>query len=177
MELVPDSHDGRVGPDEPEGLAPDPGDGLQHALGIAWKYLNRRDRTVAEMRRHLDRAAIGEADIEQAIATLTGEGYLDDARFARLFAEDKRALEHWGSERIERSLFARGVDADVVRETIAGATHESELDRALSLLRRRFPAAPGNRRDRDRALGVLLRKGYDSELALDALAAHSREAA
>jgi regulatory protein len=165
-------------------LPPDPGDrtprssdGLQHALGIAWSYLNRRERTVAEMRRHLERAGIADADVEQAIATLTGEGYLDDERFARLFAEDKRALEHWGSERIERSLFARGVDAEHVRAAIAGETSASELERALSLLRRRFPSAPRTRRDRDRALGVLLRKGYDSELALDALAAHVRATA
>ena len=51
---------------------------------------------------------------------------------------------------------------------------ESELDRALALLRRRFPSPPRDRRERDRALGVLIRKGYDSELALDALAAHAR---
>jgi regulatory protein len=165
--------------DSPGGVgdgAPASRDGLEHALGIAWSYLNRRDRTVAEMRRHLERAAVADHDIEQALATLSGAGYLDDARFARLFAADKRALEHWGSDRIERSLLARGIAAELVRETIAGATHESELDRALSLLQRRFPTAPANRRDRDRALGVLLRKGYDSELALDALAAHSRAA-
>ncbi len=36
---------------------------------------------------------------------------------------------------------------------------------------------PRERRDRDRALGMLIRKGYDSELALDALAAHVREPA
>jgi regulatory protein len=107
---------------------------------------------------------------------LTGEGYLDDERFARLFAEDKRSLEHWGSERIERSLLARGVDPEVASAAVAGETTESEFDRALALLRRRFPAAPENRRDRDRALGVLLRKGYGSELALDVLQAHARGA-
>jgi regulatory protein len=51
---------------------------------------------------------------------------------------------------------------------------QSELDRALGLLRRRFPDPPQDRRDRNRALGMLLRKGYESELALDALAAYAR---
>jgi regulatory protein len=166
MELVPNAED----------RTPEPQDGLQHALGIAYSHLNRRDRTVEEMRRHLERAAVGKSDLEQAIATLVGGGYLDDARFARLFAEDKRTLEHWGRDRIERALLSRGVDRELVRAAVEGETPESELDRALALLRRRFPAAPDNRRDRDRALGVLLRKGYDSELALDALAAHARDA-
>jgi regulatory protein len=41
-------------------------------------------------------------------------------------------------------------------------------------LRRRFPEPPEDRRERNRALGMLMRKGYESELALDALAAYAR---
>ena len=43
------------------------------------------------------------------IERLTEAGGIDDARFARLFAEDKRALRGWGPERIEEALRARGV--------------------------------------------------------------------
>ena len=151
-------------------------DPLQHALGIALKYLNRRDRTVHEVRVRLERSAVDARVADDVIGQLVDQGLLDDARFARLFAEDKRTLEAWGSDRIERGLSARGISPELVQTAIGVASDESELDRALSLLRRRFPAAPQNRRDRDRALGVLLRKGYNSELALDALAAHGREA-
>jgi regulatory protein len=151
-------------------------DPLEHALGIALKYLNRRDRTVHEVRVRLERSAVDARVAEDVIGRLVDEGLLDDARFARLFAEDKRTLEAWGSDRIERGLSARGISPELVLDAIGVESGDSELDRALSLLRRRFPAASQNRRDRDRALGVLLRKGYDSELALDALAAHRREA-
>jgi regulatory protein len=151
-------------------------DRAEHALGIAFAYLNRRDRTVAEVCRQLERAGVDQGTIAETVATLTDQGFLDDTRFARLFVDDKRRLEHWGSERIARGLLARGVDHELVRSALAEMTAESELGLALALLRRRFPSAPENRRDRDRALGVLLRKGYDSELALDALAAHSRDA-
>jgi regulatory protein len=153
-----------------------PVDPFQHALGIALKYLNRRDRTVSEVRLRLERAAIDEGIATRVVDSLIEQGLIDDARFARVFAEDKRELEQWGSERIERGLSARGVDRELVREVLAETAGEDDLSRALSLLKRRFPTAPQNRRDRDRALGVLLRKGYDSELALDALAAHSRDA-
>ena len=54
------------------------------------------------------------------------------------------------------------------------AEPQSELDRAVAVLRRRFPDPPQDRRDRNRALGMLLRKGYESELALDALSAYAR---
>jgi regulatory protein len=150
---------------------------LQHALAIAYRYLNRRDRTVAEVRTRLERGSIPHDDAERAIETLIEQRSLDDERFVQLFVEDKRELEQWGSDRIERALLARGIDRERAREALASAAPQSELDRALELLRRRFPSPPADRRERERALGVLLRKGYDSELALDALAAHARELA
>jgi regulatory protein len=152
-------------------------DRLLKALELAYGYLNRRDRTVSEVRRHLQNRGREEAAVERAIEILQAEGYLDDARYARLFSEDKRTLEEWGRERIERALRERGVDRELVDETLAaGSSDDSELERALSLLRRRFPDPPRDRRERDRALGMLIRKGYDSELALDALSAHARDA-
>jgi regulatory protein len=150
-------------------------DGLEHALAIAYRYLNRRERTEAEVRAQLARAGVDPPDAEQAIATLLEQGYLDDARFARLFAQDKRELEQWGSDRIGQALVRRGVPSELLEEVLGTQPGESELERALSLLRRRFPSPVGDRRERERALGVLLRKGYDSDLALDAIAVHMRD--
>jgi regulatory protein len=160
------------------------GDGveLHRALELAYRYLNRRERTFREVRDRLELNGIEPAVVEEAIGVLADEGALDDARFARLFVQDKRELEQWGAERIRRGLLARGVDRDLVAEALADARgaideepSETELDRALSLLRRRFSAVPRDRRERDRALGVLIRKGYAPELALDALTAYARD--
>jgi regulatory protein len=149
---------------------------------LAYAYLNSRDRTVGEVRQRLQRRGVSEELTERAIEILGGQGFLDDTRFARLFVADKRALEQWGSERIRRGLLSRGIDRDLVDAALAEEPDsegddqepESELDRALTVLRRRFPEPPEDRRDRNRALGMLLRKGYESELALDALAAYAR---
>jgi regulatory protein len=154
----------------------DSDDGLQRALEISYGYLNRRDRTQAEVRRRLTSDGIEAAVIEQAIGTLIDQSLLDDARFARLFTQDKRELEHWGSDRIRRTLLDRGIDRELVDGTLRAEAEGTELDRAVALLRRRFPVPPQERRERDRALGVMVRKGYDGELALDALAAYARDA-
>jgi len=103
-------------------------------------------------------------------------GVVDDARYVRLFVEDKRSLEHWGSDRIARALNERGIERGLIADALSLTGAESELERAVTLLRRRFPHPPRDRRSRDRALGVLMRKGYDSELALDALTAYARDA-
>ncbi len=155
--------------------APEPSasDRLEHALALAYRHLNRRDRTVSEMQRHLQARGCAPEEIEAAIGTLAEQGYLDDARYARLFAEDKRELEQWGSERIQRALLERGVDRELVEQALAPGATGSEISRAVALLKRRFPTPPLDRRERERALGVLLRKGYESEVALDALVAYA----
>lgn len=158
---------------------------LQRALDLACAYLNPRDRTVDEVRRRLQRRGVSQETTEEALETLAEQGLIDDARFARLFVADKRRLEQWGTERIRRGLRERGIDRALAEEALAaggdegivageGDEPETELERALAVLRRRFPDPPQDRRDRNRALGMLLRKGYETELALDALSAHAR---
>lgn len=154
----------------------EPEERLEHALGLAFQHLNRRDRTEAEIRSHLQAKGVAEAVVESAVETLHEQGYVDDARFARLLTHDKRELEGWGNERIRRTLVARGIERELIDDALRAEAPSGELERALELLRRRFPAPPDDPRERERALGVLLRKGYESELALDALSQHAREA-
>jgi len=149
---------------------------VDQALGLAYRFLGRRERTTHELRAHLTAKGGEEGLIEQAIAVLREQGYLDDERFARLFVEDKRTLEGWGSDRIARGLRERGLDREIVEAALAGQGHEQELEQALEVLRRRCPSPPVDPRARERALAILLRKGYESELALDALNAYVRTA-
>ena len=157
---------------------------LQRALDLGYAYLNRRERTVAEVRAQLERKGVSPELIDPAVRTFAEQGFLDDERFVQLFISDKRELEQWGSERIRRGLLARGIDRELAERAVAPGAGDAdrladeeptELERALELLRGRFPDPPRARRERDRALGVLLRKGYESELALDALSAYARE--
>jgi regulatory protein len=154
--------------------AADPAARLQHALDLSFRFLSRRDRTVLEMRRYLEGKRIDPATIEEALAALHDQGYLDDARFAERFASDKRELEHWGTERIERRLAALGIDGEILAASLGPREHGDEMRAALEVLRRRFPRLDADPRDRRRALGVLVRKGYDVELAGDAIRAHAR---
>lgn len=149
---------------------------LQHALDVAYRYLGRRDRTVLEVRRHLEAKRIEPATIDEAVAELADQGYLDDARYARRFAEDRRTLDAWGSDRIERKLRTVGVAAEHVEAALADPSAPSELDAAVALLERRYGVPPTDDRGRERALGLLARKGYDLELAYHAVRAFERQA-
>jgi regulatory protein len=155
--------------------AVDPEARLQHALDLSYRYLGFRDRTVLEVRRHLEAKRVEPDTIEQAVAELAELGYLDDVRFAQRFVEDRRTLDRWGNERIERKLVAFGIDADLITAALAtGDAAETQLEAALAILTRRFRTPPETDRDRDRALGFLVRKGYELETAYDAIRAYGR---
>ncbi|HET7427506.1 MAG TPA: regulatory protein RecX [Gemmatimonadales bacterium] len=150
----------------------DPEARLQHARDVAWKALNRRERTVAELARLLAAKRVEPAAIETVLAELLEQGYLDDASYAQRFADDRRRLDAWGAERIERKLLSLGIDRELIAAAVGEQDHAGEIEAALELLARRFPDPPQTPRDRDRALGMLVRKGYELELAYDALRRH-----
>jgi regulatory protein len=149
------------------------GDPVERARALAWRALNRRDRTVHELGATLLGKRVEPTVADQVVTELIDLGYLDDARYAERFAEDRRRLDGWGSERIERRLRELGVACDVVDAALAAHDHEAERGAAMELLRRRCPDPPSTRAERDHALGILVRKGYAPELALDALRRHA----
>jgi regulatory protein len=155
---------------------PDPvgnADPLERARALAWRSLNRRDRTVDELGGMLLGKRVEPAVADQVVTELIELGYLDDARYAERFADDRRRLDGWGSERIARRLRELGVDREHIDAALAAQDPEEEMAAALELLRRRCPDPPATRGERDRALGILVRRGYAPELAFDALRRHA----
>jgi regulatory protein len=154
-----------------------PAERLERALDLAYRHLARRDRTVLEVRRHLVSRGVDGDTVEAVLAELGVQGYLDDARYAARFAEDRRSIDAWGGERIARRL----LDARVAREHVEAALRDreqaEELEAAVAVLRRRLPEPPSTDRARERALGLLVRRGYELELAYEAVRAFERHAA
>ncbi len=154
---------------------PSAGDGLDQALATAYRYLNRRERTEAEMRAQLARAGAdprgrGAGDRRRSPSRDTWTTHGSPACSSRTSASSRSGGATGSGRRCSRVA----CDSDLVEEALTERRHGgSEIERAVALLRRRFPSPAGDRRERDRALGVLLRKGYDADLALEAIAAHT----
>jgi regulatory protein len=156
-------------PDEDRSGRPPERSETERAIDLAYKAVARRERTVAELRTCLERRRVEPVAIDAAVEELSAAGFLDDARYAVRFAEDKRELEQWGSERIARELGRRGVAAELIEAALCGRSQEAELETALMLLEQRFPTLLGDDRERNRAWQLLVRRGYPPELAYEAV--------
>jgi regulatory protein len=140
---------------------------------LALKALSYKERTESELRTWLAEREVAEAEIEEVIVLLMEAGAIDDASFARRYAEDKRSLAGWGPDRITRALESRGVDRSHIEAALAGEDSEAQLERAIGLLGDRAMSC-ADERERDRALGLLVRRGYPLELAYEAVRAAER---
>jgi regulatory protein len=149
-----------------------PEDAFERAVGT----LGQRERTTAELESWLAERGYAPAEVEAAIERLTAIGELDDERFARRYAEDKRELRGWGADRIREALVAKGLDRATIDAAVGGAAADEELARAIALLERRGRPAV-DEASRTRALGFLARRGYESELAYEAVRVYERRAA
>src|SRR5215212_11333606 len=146
----------------------------QRALKAALNSLNARERTEQELRAFLERRQAEPDVIDDVVAAIAAEGLIDDAGYARRFAEDRRLLDRWGNERIARDLERRGIERDLVDQALAGHGRDDELAVAIELLDRRFPQPFDGDRERDKAWRMLVRRGYEPELAYSAVRRHEQ---
>ena len=150
----------------------DPEVRLQHARDVAWAALNRREHTEAELQRVLERKRCGPEEVATVLTELVEGGWVDDAVV--------RAALRRGPPQ-PRRLGLRAHRAPAARARRRAPPHRGRGRRSRpprSATRRSSscaaasPSPPEDARDRNRALGMLVRKGYELELALDVLRAY-----
>lgn len=155
-------------PEPADPIRPEPGTG--EPLAVALRALNRREHSVAEIEAKLAERGFESERVEAVVIELVDSGVLDDERFARAFATDKRELHGWGPGRIAGALAERGISTSLIDECCHEEEREGIVERAMELLRER--AAPlGDDRERARALGFLTRRGFEYDVAYDAIKA------
>lgn len=152
---------------------------LQHALKLSYRHLTKRDRTVSEVRAHLEKREVDETSIAGALAELVEFKYLDDERYAARYVEDKRRLEGWGLLRIEQGLRRTGVPREVADRAVAADPQRGdEAELAVEALEQRLNGrAPGDDRGRQKALRLLATKGYPLDTAYAAVRTYERRCA
>jgi regulatory protein len=157
------------------------------ALEIAVHFLGTRPRTRWELERRLRRAAASDDVIATTLDRLAAMGYVDDAAFARWWAEQRDRHAPRGRRMVEAELRQHGVPRDLLEEmrgdelTEPGLDGEtlpaSEADRARVALERhlRGRPLPADLRALQRVGAFLMRRGFDPETIRSTLRAAAEE--
>lgn len=141
----------------------------------ALRALGRRPHTSAELRAKLARRSAEEADVEDVIARLRDNGYVDDGLVAESHSEFRRDYALVGQKRVLDELRRRGVDSSTAERAVEGAYAEAdEAGLARNFLRRKLGqdlkgAKVEGRRELNRLYGALARAGFEPHVIADAL--------
>ena len=138
--------------------------------GRLWDYalksLAGRAHSTGELREKLRRRAEKAGDVEDVLARLKEDGYLNDQRYAEGFAASRLANDKFGSTRVMQDLRQRRV-APALAERTVREVYQDVNEEALieDWVRRKYRLAPREglfREDKDLAAAYrrLLRAGF-----------------
>ncbi|CAD5373193.1 Regulatory protein RecX [Rubrivivax sp. A210] len=142
--------------------------GALSVKGRALRYLAQREHSRAELERKLARhvedgpEAGAEAQIAAALDELAAKGLLSEARAAAAVLSSSNGQRH-GSRRLEQTLRAKGLSAELVAATLQQA-RATEFERASEVWRRRFGAPPADAAEAARQMRFLAGRGFDGEV-------------
>ena len=83
------------------------------------KYIDRRLRSINELRDYLKNKEEDTIIIEEVIDKLINYKYLDDDRFTKAFIKDKLNFTNWGDYKIKNELKRLGVNEEIIYNNIS----------------------------------------------------------
>lgn len=131
---------------------------LVKAKQKAYNYLSYGDMSAATLKRKLVMAGFDEFVADDCVMAMAQAGYVDDVRYAQLFANYLATVKNYGQRRIMQELLAKGVAKDIADEVIGAL----DVDYFESV-KKHIPAQIdfSDKKQLSRLINSLLRRGFD----------------
>ena len=109
----------------------------EEALAKLQRFCAYQERSHQEVRTKLLSLQVYGDQLEQVMATLVQEGFLNELRFAITFTSGKYRLKAWGRNKINQALKAKNI-SDYCIEKALSSIDEMEYKAALELALRKY---------------------------------------
>lgn len=139
---------------------------FEEAKKKIYRYCAYQERSHQEVKRKLYALGLRSAEVNELLAHLITEGFLNEERFAKAFASGKFRLKKWGKLKIVRELEANGLTANCIRIGL----REIDTDEYLGTIRKLVSRNAHNKRInnpfvlRDRVAKSVILKGFEPDL-------------
>jgi regulatory protein len=143
----------------------------EQALQKARHYCGYQFRCHQEVKEKLYSFGLRRQDVEEALATLVEEDYLNEERFATQFAGGHFRLKQWGRVKIRYELKQRQVSDHCIKKALA-AIEEDDYGRTLGKLAAEKWVALKGETDfarRGKLQEYLVRKGFEQDRVMAAI--------
>ncbi|NOX19161.1 MAG: regulatory protein RecX [Chlorobi bacterium] len=133
---------------------------------LARRAHSKRELTIKLLQRKIEKEII-----EQIIPELERAGFLNDADFARLYAEEKISRKRLGPLKIKSELIKKGISKEIIDETISAIDRDTIYRNCKYLLEKKmnFIRETDERKLRNKLYSYLNSKGYEAEIIYELL--------
>lgn len=131
---------------------------FRRAFNKAVELISRREHSRKEVVTKLTQRNY--ADVAEDVADeLESRGYLDDVRFAQMYAKELKDRKGYGKRRIVQELYLKGIDRDIIQD-VTEETDEDPTENIKEIIRRKYIKCLDNEKGINRTINGLVRYGY-----------------
>lgn len=108
---------------------------------------------------------------EAVLDRMTEVGLIDDEAFAQAWVSSRQQRRHLSRRALRQELQRKGVDAEVVAETLEGVDTDDEIEAATALAEKKLRSLRGVEPQvrRRRLAGALARRGFSGHVCAEVL--------
>ena len=143
----------------------------EQALQKLKQFCAYQERSHAEVKQKLWDLGVYRSEHDEIISTLIEEDYLNEARFAKMFAGGKFRMKSWGKKKIYYALKEKRVSEYNIKKAMQEIDEET-YDRTLhELAQKKYELLKGEQYlvRKKKTMDYLLQKGYEYEKVVKAV--------
>ncbi|AYN05980.1 regulatory protein RecX [Flavobacterium sp. 140616W15] len=108
-------------------------------------------------------------EIDAIVVQLITDNFLNETRFACIFAQGKHRIKQWGKIRIVNELKARHITSTNINLALAGISNEEYLETFENLTQKYWNSMQENNqlKKRKKFCDYILRRGYESNMVYE----------
>ena len=141
----------------------------REVLVKAANFCAYQERTQQEVRKRLAELEVEGDEAEEMIVWLIENNYLNEERFARIFAGSKFRQKRWGRLKIRQELKMRGVSEYCLKAGMSEIEDEDYIQTLTDLLEKKAKEIKESNplKRKQKLLSYALSKGFESDLVFD----------
>jgi regulatory protein len=141
----------------------------------AFALLGKRIHSVYELRTKLRQKKYDADLIQLTIDDLLNTRYLDDMKFAEMYAEEKLRLKLWGKTKLKSELMKKGISSAIITAVLEEKfpPADEELDNASQLVKKKYSQLKNRNMEHQklvkRLYAFLISRGYSYDVSRQAI--------
>lgn len=134
-------------------------------------YCAYQERCHMEVREKCWELGLRGEDIENAIAHLVEDGFLNEERYAKAYAGGKFRMQQWGRKKISIMLKQKQISDYCIRKGLAEINEEDYMQTLHQLAEKKYQLLRSEQylKRQYKTLQYLLQRGFEQELARAAI--------